>query len=92
MALTKIQISKVCDKVEFDPSPLTAAPGDQIFWLNNDKVTHTVAVKNPDGSNVAIVDPIGPGQSSDTFSPSSKGTIAYFCIDGDSNTGTINVI
>jgi plastocyanin len=74
-------------QVSFDPSPLDAQVGDQIFWTNNDSEPHWPGLKNEDGSidetffmpyQIAGASDMGPS-SSPTFSPGVAATLEYVC-------------
>jgi plastocyanin len=64
-----VTIRRTAAGVQFDPPTLNAFTGDQIFWVNNDKVSHQPAAINPDKTTTPIVDPIAPGDTSNIFTP-----------------------
>jgi plastocyanin len=65
-----VTIRRTSAGVQFDPATLNAYTGDQIFWVNDDKVSHQPAAVNPDNTTTPIVNPIKPGDTSNIFSPS----------------------
>ena len=85
-------------KVVFDPNPLTADSGDQIFWVNEDSQPHWPGRLDGTGNiNKTFYMPnqIAPnGDVSSGFSPSVPGPLPYACsLPGHENeTGTINVV
>ena len=70
MQQLSVTIRRTAAGVQFDPATLNAYTGDQIFWVNNDKVSQQPAAVNPDKTTTPIVDPVAPGDTSNTFSPS----------------------
>jgi plastocyanin len=81
--------------IRFDPNLLAqAAPGDQIFWANNDDAAHWPGLLNPDGSineTFFIPNQIAPHSTSDAFSPGASGTLNYACSLHPDEKGTIQV-
>jgi plastocyanin len=80
---------------QFDPNPLLdAAPGDQIFWANNDTEAHWPGLLNSDGSistRYFMPNQIAPNSTSQPFSPPAGGTLKYACSLHPGETGTIQV-
>ena len=79
----------------FDPNPLTqVAPGDQLFWANNDVEAHWPGLQNSDGTineTYFIPNQIAPNSTSDAFSAAASGTLKYACSLHPDETGTIVV-
>jgi len=79
----------------FDPNPLAqVAPGDQIFWANNDNIAHWPGLLNPDGSineTYFIPNQIAPHSTSDAFAAAADATLQYACSLHPDETGTIQV-
>jgi plastocyanin len=64
-----VTIRRTAAGVQFDPPTLAAFTGDQIFWVNDDNISHQPAAINPDKTTTPIVDPIPPGDTSNIFTP-----------------------
>ncbi len=80
---------------EFVPNPLTEiAPGDQVFWANNDDNAHWPGLLNPNGSinkTYFMPNQIAPHSTSDAFSFAADGPVNYVCSIHPDETGTIQV-
>ncbi len=80
---------------QFDPNPLTqAAPGDQIFWANNDGVAHWPGLLNANGTineTYFMANQIAPNSTSYAFTPSADATLEYACSIHPNEKGTIQV-
>ena len=68
----------------FNPNPSTAAVGDTIVWLNNDRLVHHIVLD--DGTDVGE---LAPGDSSKAI-PLATPTAGYHCTLHASMAGTIN--
>jgi plastocyanin len=68
----------------FNPNPSTAAVGDTIVWLNNDRLVHHIVLD--DGTDVGE---LAPGDSSKAI-PLATPTAGYHCTLHASMVGTIN--
>lgn len=80
--------------VGFDPDPIEVAPGDQIFWANNDNAAHWPGLLRDDGSiydTYFMPNQIAPKSTSPAFSPGVVGTLKYACSLHPNETGTIKV-
>jgi plastocyanin len=68
-------------RVIFDPEPVNANPGDQIFWFNDDTEPHWPAPLDADGKitdQQAFMDhQIAPNTPSSTVSP--RNDLSYGC-------------
>lgn len=80
---------------QFDPNPLSqVAPGDQIFWTNNDGDAHWPGLLNSNGTiNETFFMPnqIAPNSTSDAFALSADGALQYACSIHPDEKGTIQV-
>jgi plastocyanin len=80
---------------KFEPDTLAqVAPGDQVFWANNDNAAHWPGLLNPDGSinkTFFIPNQIASNSTSDAFSPAADATLNYACSIHPDETGTIQV-
>ena len=82
-------------RVTFDPNPLIASPGDQIFWTNNDVEPHWPGLVNPEGTidRAAFMSTqiAGNGDVSSTFSTIVPATLNYACSIHPDERGVITV-
>jgi plastocyanin len=80
---------------KFDPNPLTqVAPGDQVFWANNDSCPHWPGLLNEDGSIIPtyfMPNQIAPNSTSDAFAAGADATLQYACSLHPDEKGTIRV-
>jgi plastocyanin len=80
---------------KFDPNPLTqVAPGDQVFWANNDNCPHWPGLLNEDGSIIPtyfMPNQIAPNSTSDAFAAGADATLQYACSLHPDEKGTIRV-
>ena len=91
----KLPLQPIQPPPQFSPNPLTqVAPGDQIFWANNDNVAHWPGLLNADNSiNTTYFMPnqIAPNSTSEAFSPIADARLTYACSLHPGETGTIQV-
>jgi len=73
--------------IEYVPKQATAKVGQKIEWTNGDSVAHTVTAKS--GAKFDS-DTLDPGANF-SFTPTTAGTINYFCEIHPNQTGTITV-
>lgn len=79
----KKNASGTSPRVTFDPNPLAASAGDEIFWTNDDSEPHWPGRPNADGTintTFFIPNQIAPGgDTSASFAPMVSGTLGYVC-------------
>jgi plastocyanin len=77
----------------FDPNPLNAVVGDEIFWTNNDGQPHWPGLVQGNTINKTFFMPnqIAPNSTSTTFIPNAAGPLPYRCSLHPNESGTIQV-
>lgn len=76
--------------IQFNPQTVTVKPGTKITWNNDDTVAHTVTKDEEFKGKGPQSDTLEPGDTY-TFTPTTAGTIPYFCEIHPNQTGTIVV-
>src|ERR1043166_6531281 len=86
MADWLITITSNGGPTQFSPDPLNITLGDTVRWGYRTDQDHQIAIQG-----VTFTDVLHPTDSSDLFTPQSKGPIPYNCTIHTAETGTINV-
>lgn len=76
------------DATRFQPAQLTVKAGDSILWVNKDLFPHTVTSKSAGLFDSRVI----AAGASWTYTPTTKGFTAYFCVFHPTMTGTLTVV
>lgn len=84
--ITNKEVTIAIKGFTFNPENVTVKPGTKVTWVNNDSVTHNIAI---DQVNVTSPDLGKDGKWSYTFNKT--GTFSYYCAFHSGMKGTVTV-